>query len=444
MKKIVLLVFLLSLSFAFPSLAQVNGDNDTIWTKLTADYVDIKFSPDNQKIIAREYWADILEGCTLQIYETSNGNFLQKLDSAWYLMVDSARNRIYTTFLKKLYAWDIDTYEKFDYFEPAEKDVRLPTYSAKNNRLAAVIGYPHYALYEGVIKVWDCQTGKVILSKKYEYFNNPETGHSFPPGFINIKFNDGLNILSVYVQYGDYRDENDPHGSSYISKEIFEVYDASTFALKSNDTILSNYFYMSESGKYVVIFERQPDGKDDMRVLRTDDYSEVMRVPVINRENVSSIKISKDDKYLIYALGHIKVFDLINRKEIYDYNVGTNRCLDISDDNHYIVSAGAILALLSTPWYTSVPYENDIDAVISFPNPVENIINIDFTLLKQGLTSIEIFDVTGKSVNKLYDGFLNEGQHHYRFDLNGICSGAYILSIRTGEYVFREKIIKTK
>jgi hypothetical protein len=78
MKKIVLLVFLLSYSI-HTLHAQLNGDNDTLWTKLTADYVDIKFSPDNQKIIAREYWADILEGCTLQIYETSNGNFLQKL-----------------------------------------------------------------------------------------------------------------------------------------------------------------------------------------------------------------------------------------------------------------------------------------------------------------------------------------------------------------------------
>jgi hypothetical protein len=435
-KSFVLLLVFLSCS-VLSLLAQVNEDKDTIWTRYYPELWSLSFSPNNSKILG------IGSGNRLYIFNTENSSELFRADSAWYLMVDSARNRVYTTFLKKIYSWDIDTYEKFDYFEPGEKDIQQPTYSAKNNSIAALMGNLDGAKNEGVIKVWDCASGKVIFTKTYGYFYNPETGHTFPPGIIEIKFNDGLNILSIFVQYGDYRNENDPWGSAYISKEIREVYDATTFEYKSDNPFLSNYFYMSESGKYVIIFARQQDGKDDMLVLQTSDYREVARFSVIDRENVSAIKITNDDKYLIYELGHIKVFDLIDHQEIHDYNVGTCLALDISSDNHYIVSSGALLSLLSTPWYTSVPYENDIDAVISFPNPASDYIDIrlDDVILSE-TKDLKINNSLGECVLNLTPA-LSEGEG-IRIDVSQFAAGLYFLRVNAGDKQYSQKFIVTE
>jgi hypothetical protein len=440
MKKLLFLVFLLSLSFAFPSFAQVNGDNDTIWTKLINSVDEIKFSPRNDYILCLHRSTSGPAGNRTWIFDIKNGDLLKQIDSTYSLLIDSVNNRIFTSCLKKIYAWDIGTYEKYDYFEPAENEIFHPRYSPRNNRIAAFVGLPDVVSVKGMIKVWDCVSGKVIFSKIYDKYYNPESGRSYFPSYIDVILNDGLNIMGIYVNYIDYHD-NDPKKKPYITKEIFEVYDATTFEYISDNRYLADHFYMSESGKYLVEFERQSDGKDDMIIFQTSDFNVIARIPVQNREYVSSISISKDDKYLVYALGHIKVFDLINRTEIYDYNVGTNRCLDIGDDNKYIVSSGSMLALLKTPWYTSVQHENELNAFISFPNPAEKVLNVSFSLHRPENTIIEIIDLNGKIVSVLFNGLLTEGSHELSFNIESISSGTYILRINSGQSSFSQKFI---
>jgi len=92
-------------------------------------------------------------------------------------------------------------------------------------------------------------------------------------------------------------------------------------------------------------------------------------------------------------------------------------------------------------------YPNGVDTYINakrieaFPNPATNKLNFEIVAFKENEISIEIIDISGKSIlQKKY--YLNKGKHKISLDISRLSKGNYLYSIKTKSSVFTHKFIK--
>ncbi len=76
-----------------------------------------------------------------------------------------------------------------------------------------------------------------------------------------------------------------------------------------------------------------------------------------------------------------------------------------------------------------------------YPNPFNSRANIDFTIPKAGLTSIAVYDATGRELRRLDLGKLNAGRHSAWFDGEGLSSGIYLVRIQSAAGSTSQKMV---
>ncbi len=83
--------------------------------------------------------------------------------------------------------------------------------------------------------------------------------------------------------------------------------------------------------------------------------------------------------------------------------------------------------------------------VTSYPNPFSTETTVSFSLPEAGLTSLEIFDVTGRSVKTVVDDiFYSKGDHRIKIQSAELPSGIYFYRLVSGKYSANRKIIVVK
>ena len=80
----------------------------------------------------------------------------------------------------------------------------------------------------------------------------------------------------------------------------------------------------------------------------------------------------------------------------------------------------------------------------NYPNPFNPSTKIRFSLSNSGNVRLEIFDILGKRVAVLADGFINAGYHEILFDGNDLASGTYLYRIQAGDFVSVKKMLLLK
>ena len=89
----------------------------------------------------------------------------------------------------------------------------------------------------------------------------------------------------------------------------------------------------------------------------------------------------------------------------------------------------------------------DIEDVIlgqNYPNPFNPTTTIKFELLQDTDVEVKVFNLEGKEVAVLHNGFLNRGVHQFEFDAKGLSSGIYIYQVKTPFSIKSHKMIFTK
>ncbi len=89
------------------------------------------------------------------------------------------------------------------------------------------------------------------------------------------------------------------------------------------------------------------------------------------------------------------------------------------------------------------------DGVFSYPNPFRDYINIDLNLSKSDKAEIYIYDIIGRKVKKLYNGFVSSGKNKFVWngtdENNKKCSsGVYIVAVVTNGKLLSNKLIFVK
>lgn len=96
---------------------------------------------------------------------------------------------------------------------------------------------------------------------------------------------------------------------------------------------------------------------------------------------------------------------------------------------------------------TGVAHEHAVPreiALVSRPNPFNPATTIDFTLPAPGKTRLVVYDVTGRTVAVLVDGFFEAGTHTAVFDGTNLASGVYLARLTAGSTVRTGKMVLVK
>lgn len=101
---------------------------------------------------------------------------------------------------------------------------------------------------------------------------------------------------------------------------------------------------------------------------------------------------------------------------------------------------------------TAVTYQENLSSSVNeiaknnrltiFPNPVSDKINLNFNLDANQMVRINVFDITGKNMMKLYEGQESAGEHTKSFDLaDRLNAGMYFVTLEKGVKKLTQKFL---
>lgn len=98
------------------------------------------------------------------------------------------------------------------------------------------------------------------------------------------------------------------------------------------------------------------------------------------------------------------------------------------------VTSGVDAADIETNFWVREPY----------PNPSSTSVNIDYSLSRNGYTSLSVFDALGRQVTSVSNAFQSEGVHHSQVDCSDLATGTYYIRLEQGGQVRTKKFIVNK
>ncbi|TKJ36564.1 hypothetical protein CEE37_14890 [candidate division LCP-89 bacterium B3_LCP] len=86
----------------------------------------------------------------------------------------------------------------------------------------------------------------------------------------------------------------------------------------------------------------------------------------------------------------------------------------------------------------------EISLLGAYPNPFNPTTTISYQLPASSLVSLSIYDITGRQVTELVNGWRDAGNHEVTFDASDLPSGMYIYNLTAGEYQATGKVVLVK
>jgi len=77
----------------------------------------------------------------------------------------------------------------------------------------------------------------------------------------------------------------------------------------------------------------------------------------------------------------------------------------------------------------------------NYPNPFNPSTKIVFSLKKDGIARLKIFNVLGKEIKDLVNEYMPAGRHEVEFDANALPSGVYFYVLTSGTFSETKKMI---
>lgn len=80
----------------------------------------------------------------------------------------------------------------------------------------------------------------------------------------------------------------------------------------------------------------------------------------------------------------------------------------------------------------------------NYPNPFNPVTNISYTIPQNEIVSIKVYDILGKEVSTIVNGYQNAGLYTIQFDASNLASGVYFYKLTAGSYTKVLKMIVIK
>ncbi|MFC2130119.1 T9SS type A sorting domain-containing protein [Bacteroidota bacterium] len=412
------IIFLLSIV----SLKQVKAnDIDTVWMRWTHNVKHIDISPDSRYIVTNDAGNAI-------VHDLETGDELYTIASIQDAQFTPDNRFIYGHLDKIIVVVDVETRQKRTDIEDSE----FGTSAVSANKDGSML-LVSYGLKPGV-GIWDIESGEkvdeIIVTNDLEGWEEFYTGNAY-------FFNNGEQIIFTYSKVkqiaGDY------YGEVYIRKV-----DVNTKAVLLEKKFNDLPFKLSNDETMICIYKYNLGYVD---VFSSGSFEKVWQIP--NSLGETDIDFSPDDRYLAVAYESkkgIEIWDLEEKQLVYTYlrnPLGSYLSVATSLDENYIAAGtGMRLYLYKSYWSMVTVPEQTIQATITYPNPADNLFNLEFDLLQDNVTSIDLIDLTGAIVKEIDNNFLIAGHQVYSVDITNLPSGFYTLRILSGSRKAVLKIIK--
>jgi hypothetical protein len=171
--------------------------------------------------------------------------------------------------------------------------------------------------------------------------------------------------------------------------------------------------------------------------LGTGEYDSLVLADYGLINNISSVMVPADMKITFFSQSGFSGEECVLTL--------TDSCLHSEGDIF------KVLSLKIEEVVTSVRNERLLNLTDSFllnnyPNPFNPSTHISFNMPYSGHISLRIFDITGKLVKIVLDGYVLQGQHELKWDgrnnfHQSVASGLYFVQLQAGNYIKSIKII---
>ena len=79
-----------------------------------------------------------------------------------------------------------------------------------------------------------------------------------------------------------------------------------------------------------------------------------------------------------------------------------------------------------------------------YPNPFNPVTNVEYTLSESGSVEIVVFDVMGRHIETLYNGYQSDGGHSITWNAGNKSSGIYYIQIISNNNIKTQKVVLLK
>ncbi|MCK5131119.1 MAG: T9SS type A sorting domain-containing protein [Candidatus Sabulitectum sp.] len=82
-----------------------------------------------------------------------------------------------------------------------------------------------------------------------------------------------------------------------------------------------------------------------------------------------------------------------------------------------------------------------VSSFSAYPNPVSSLSTIQYNLLEQSHVTIEVFDISGRPMRTVQDGFEQKGEHSFLFQTAELPAGVYMLRLASDSQTITQRIV---
>ncbi len=151
---------------------------------------------------------------------------------------------------------------------------------------------------------------------------------------------------------------------------------------------------------------------------------------------VNTLKLSSNEGQIKLSVHNAKGLTL----RIKDAIDGTIFNSELTEGTEITIPAGLSSVLVESGSIIPLTYELSQN----YPNPFNPSTKIKYQIPKDGHVKIAVYDVLGKEVNVLTDGFRVAGSYEARFDASSFSSGVYFYKMTSGDFSDLKKMIVIK
>ena len=218
---------------------------------------------------------------------------------------------------------------------------------------------------------------------------------------------------------------------------------------RGNDMCIIKYFQNGDSG-WVNYINGRGSGNDSLTGMSVDGFNCIFvtgRCPDLNGYDAFG-------SALINTIGFYHWTNFV-QSNLFTGNNIPYALVKFDGQNTFVVTGTTFGSNRNS--YTSLCYLGVLDGIevssnllpgnldiTTYPNPFNPTTTILFRLEEEQLVTLEIFDITGRSVTTLVKGKVNRGIHEVRLDASMMTAGVYFARLEAGDALAVKKLVLVK
>lgn len=162
-----------------------------------------------------------------------------------------------------------------------------------------------------------------------------------------------------------------------------------------------------------------------------------------------NISISENYLYIANYAGPFRMFDISNPANPTEISIPQMLLDHAASQGSYIYAmSGPKLDIFRNDLLTGVEnhkasLNEDINLAQNYPNPVNSLTTINFSILKPGFVTLKVFDLEGQQIATLVNKMKSPGDYKVKFNAVNLPEGIYIYSLEeNGQTITKEMTIK--